>query len=124
MPPVLLLVAWTCRHYGQRDPAIRRARGALATARRRLKDPNSPLDQLHEAFAGYFRDRLGLPAGQLTPRELAERLGERKMDGDLVERASRMLDRLAAARFGGAVGDQATGREALRILQEVERCLP
>ena len=122
-PPVLLLVAWSCRRYGQRDPAVRRARSALAVARRRLRNTKAPLDELHEAFAGYFRDRLGLPAGQLTPRELAERLGSRGVDGELAERASGMLDRLAAARFGGSAGDQATGREALRILQEVERCV-
>ncbi len=123
MPPVAFLVAWTCRRYGRRDPAIRRARGALGVARRRLRDSKAPLDQLHEAFAGYFRDRLALPAGQLTPRELAQRLGARGMDGDLAERASRMLEQLAAARFGGSAGNHATGREALRILQEVDRCL-
>ena len=123
VPPLLFIVARAWRRYGQRDPAVRRARGALAVARRRLRNPKAPLDELHEAFAGYFRDRLELPAGQLTPKELAERLGARKMDGDLVERASRMLDRLAAARFGGSADDHAAGREALRILQEVERCL-
>jgi len=123
MPPVAFLVVWACRRYGQRDPAIRRARNALATARRRLKASDSPLDQLHDAFAGYFRDRLLLPAGQLTPKELGARLGARGVDGDLAERASGMLEQLAAARFGGSGDGQATGREALRILQEVERCL-
>ena len=88
-----------------------------------MRSAEGQADASRAAFADYFRDRLALGSGELTPKDLAEILGTQNIDRRVIDEAAGLLDRLLAARFGAAAGHDQLAQEAIRILEEVERCL-
>jgi hypothetical protein len=122
VPPALFGGCWLGLRLKNRDPSVRRAQRALAAAQRRLKSAGAKPEESWSAFAEYFRDRLDLAGGELTPRELTATLTSRGVDPLLARSAAELLDRLSAARFGGA-SDQPLGGEAAALLLEIDRCL-
>jgi hypothetical protein len=116
----VLLLGWM-KH---RDPQRVRAGSAQRKALQQIDDAGSNVELILRGYTSYFRDRLMLPAGELTPRDIEIALAEHGVNGDLATRCSKTLDGLLSHRFGGAaVGVDLAGEVRDRI-REVERCLP
>lgn len=120
---------WLSRQAADRgDPARRRRRTALASARALLReagraaDGESGLAAVARAVRGYVADCLDLPAGAVDAAAI-ERLGAERGCPDDASRLALMLDRCDQARFGGAATAGATGAvaEALQLLERIER---
>jgi hypothetical protein len=122
-PPAALGLLALAIRLRRRDPRARVRQKALSCARAALSRGDIGWEDASRAYQGYFRDRLGLPAGEITPADLGGELERRGVPARLRDDTARILDRLLAGRFGGAgaePGDAA--REAMGILEEVERC--
>jgi hypothetical protein len=106
----------------RRDPRERARARALARARAELAAAGASFDALSEAYQGYFRDRLGLPAGEITPRDLEARLEALGVPEDVRRRAVETLESLLSGRFGGAAGSAEELRaRAVETLLAIER---
>jgi hypothetical protein len=121
-PPVAFgLLAFTLR-LRRRDPRARLRERALARARAVLSSSTIGWEEASRAFQGYFRDRLGLPPGEITPGDLGHELERRGAPAEIRGETVRLLDRLLAGRFGGEAAEpRAVAGEALRILTDVEQ---
>jgi hypothetical protein len=122
-PPCLLgLVALVLR-LRRKDPASKRRSRALAKALAALS-PGSDPSAVAQVCEGYFRDRLGLPPGELTPADLAAALERAGAPSTARIAATELLEQAHAARFGG--GGDASGAlqaHATGVLKEIEQCL-
>ena len=121
--PALFVLVWTRRRLARRDPQRRRSRDALANARRALSAKNATPEQSATAFTQYIRDRLCLPSGELTPRDLAALLNERLADAETTSRAVAVLTDLQASRFGGDPDPHQLARRSVEAMEELDRCL-
>jgi hypothetical protein len=122
-PPAALGLLALALRLRRRDPRARLRERALARARAALSSGEAGWEDVSGAFQGYFRDRLGLPPGEITPGDLGGELERRGAPAALRGEAVRLLERSLAGRFGGeAVEPRALAGEALRVLGEVERC--
>lgn len=120
---------WLSRQAADRgNPAGRRRRAALATARAQLReagragDGEPGLACVARAVRGYVADALDLPAGAVDAAAIA-RLGAERRCADDAGRVAQLLDRCDQARFGGAGATDAAGAiaEALELLERIER---
>jgi len=122
-PPLLLAVVAAVLRLRRRDPALRRRGAALANALRALGTASEPA-AVAAILETYFRDRLSLPPGEVTPndaRRALERSGAPAAPRDV---AAGLLERAQAARFGaGGSSGASLGDEARKVLEEVEICL-
>ena len=111
-----------------RNPAGRRRRAALATARGHLKsvattgDNADGLALVSRAVTGYVADCLDIPATAVGNAELAE-LAERRRFPAAGSALASLLERCDQARFGGRSGAAAAdlAAEALESLVALER---
>jgi tetratricopeptide (TPR) repeat protein len=111
-----------------RNPAGRRRRAALATARGLLKTAAATADNadglalVSRAVTGYVADCLDIPATAVGTAELAE-LADRRGLPAAGSSLAALLDRCDQARFGGRSGAAATdlAAEALESLAALER---
>lgn len=131
LAPAVLLGGWRWwlgrQAADRRDPAGRRRRGALATARGVLKEAaggggEQALAGVARAVTGYVADCLDLPAAAVGAQEIRS-LGEQRSRADAAERLAALLERCDQARFGGvAAGDAgAMAAEAETLLAALER---
>lgn len=123
LPPLLFVLLAVLLRFRGRDASHRRKSHALGSALAALS--NQP-DALHlsQACEGYFRDRLELPPGEVTPVDLSAALTRQGVPPELQTSAVKLLEHIHAGKFGGE--QEATGAlvsEAQAVLQEVERCL-
>ena len=124
LPPAAFLLLLASRRRGRRDPVLVRRQKALARAHGRLRGDALSTEEVSGAFQDYFRERLALGDGELTPPELSNNLGDRTVEPALGAKVSSLLERLLAGRFGGH-GESATtlAAEAVALLSEVDRCV-
>lgn len=132
LAPVALLGGWRWwlgrRAADLRDRAGRRRRGALTTARSRLRDaaraadPETGLALVARAITGYVADSLDLPAGAAGAAEIAA-LGEARRCPDVARDLAELLERCDQARFGGQSGTGAASLAdaALGGLERLDR---
>ncbi len=122
-PPALIALLAVLRKLRHKDPAMKRRAQALARALSVLSSESSA-PSTAAACEGYFRERLDLPPGEVTPGDVAEALTRRGLPDPLRRSASDLLERVHASRFGGA---RETANElasqAARVLREVDKCL-
>ena len=122
VPPAIFLLAllWTRR--GKTDPVRARQKKALSAARRALESARDN-DGLSMAFQDYFRDRLQMPPGEITPVQLESELAERAVDTQLATECRRHLETLLAGRFGGAgTATENLAGESIALVERVDRC--
>ena len=117
------LLQWR-RRFLVSNVALRRRRGALKAARRKLREARQSGDVAGAmaAVLGYVADRLDLPAGGMTRAEAVRHLEEAVRDDGVVARVDAVLESCEAARFGG--GGEAVEALFPRIgscLKELER---
>jgi hypothetical protein len=123
LPPLLFVLLAMLLRFRGRDASHRKKAQALSKALAALADPPDAVHLSH-AYEGYFRDRLELPAGEVTPADLAGALARQGVPPELHTSTVNLLERIHAEKFGGA--REATGAlvaESHASLQEVERCL-
>ncbi len=80
------------------DGVGQRARGAGRAFERALQEGQDALD----ALLAYLGDRLGVAPAAVVSPDLAERLAARGLDGALATEVALLVERGAAARYGGA----------------------
>ncbi len=130
--PAAFLGAWRWRlgqlAAGKLDPAGRRRRGALASARALLAqagasgDGQASLSLVTRAVTGYVADTLDRPVASIGPdeiRQVAERRGASPVGVALVS----LLERCDHARFGGQEGGAASAlaTEAGALLSSLDK---
>lgn len=123
VPPLVFALALVARRL-RRDPSRLRRDRALSRARSRLARAESSAEEAAAAFQDYFRDRVALGSGELTPGDLTAALNERGVPEEPQSAAVDLLERFLSARFGGggaSAGELA--QEADRLLRELDRCL-
>ena len=86
LPPVLLALLAVVVRRGKRDPRQKRAEQALGRARSRFPAA-AGCEEISSVFQDYFRERLSLGDGELTPVDLRRHLADRGVAEDLTERA-------------------------------------
>jgi len=130
--PAALLAAWRWwlgrLDAERRDPAGRRRRGALASARAVLKtidargNDHENLAAVARAVTAYVGDCLDRPAAAVGSAEIAE-LAARRGHAELGVALSDLLDRCDQARFGGRTGTTATklATEAVALLSGLDK---
>lgn len=120
---------WLGRREAERqNPAARRRRGALGTARVLLRgvgtagDGEEALALVARAVTGYVADCLDLPAGAVGGREIAELGALRGQAGAAADLAG-LLERCDQARFGGQATVDAgrAATEAGELLARLDR---
>jgi len=124
-PPLLFAGFFLALKLSRRDPALQARRTALKKAIRAVQQAGGDIEALAEAYQGYFRDKFGLPPGELTPAQVAGALAARGVDADLTAKARGHLEVLLAARFGGGSGgveQERLSERTLALLREVEKC--
>jgi hypothetical protein len=98
------------------DPSRqRRARASRRFAER--LDVDGPL----RAFSAYLADRLGLGEGALLSKDVEARLLSAGIEEELAKRAAQLIDELGAARYGGALAEEAGAERARELVQAFER---
>ncbi len=125
-PPVLyaFLLVYLRR---RRDPrrAERSAQGrALARALAGLGSAGGDAEIASAAYQNFFREKLQLGSGEITPGDLRRSLRERAVDDGAVERAVELLDGFLSARFAGdgrEIGE--LSQRAGTLLREIQACL-
>jgi hypothetical protein len=127
-PPLILLALHAILKALKRDPRLRAKDRALAMASRELSKGGMDADQIAQAYQEYFRARLGLPAGEITPSDLSRELARNRVPQELRASAACLLEQLLAGRFGGGGAGGGNGREklqgdALSTIKEVHRCV-
>lgn len=122
--PVLFGIALLVRSRGQRDPTQIQRDQALQRAQSRLRAADLKYEAAATAFQDYFRDRLGVSDGELTPRDLTAALSRESLPESLQSQATTLLERFLSARFGGG-GDsvEELSKQATDLLSEVNQCL-
>lgn len=122
-PPFLFLALVVLRLLARRNPQSRARLHALSRARTRILASGLDFDGLCEAYQDYFRERLSLPAGELTPADLARTLSHVGALPTVQSKAERLLEEMLAGRFGGAPQvPESLRSETLQTLREVDRC--
>ncbi len=134
VPPLVLLGLWFWRKRQERysrDLGLKRRE----TAARRARADAQQLESATELSAGeraertslilrgYIGDRTGAPGAALTPPEAEERLLGAGVPEALARRVREILDRLEAARFGGANPGGAGGRGIEALIGELESAM-
>lgn len=90
---------------------------AASVFRERIQSPNADLAQV---FAAYLAQRLQCPPAAVISGDLDAKLARAGIPADLAARAASLLDRLVAARYGGAKPADPQ-REAIVLVEEIER---
>jgi hypothetical protein len=122
-PPAVFAAILLLRRAARRDPARERREKALVRARAELRAPGLDPGGVARAFQDYFRGRLGLPPGELTPADLAAALARAGAPEAPRAACASLLERLLAGRFGlRDESAEALAAEAARALEEVDRC--
>ena len=122
-PPAVFGLVVLARR-GRRDPRRVIRDKALSRAMSRLAHEEDEAGEGAAAFQDYFRDRLALAAGELTPGDLHVALDARGVPGALQKSATRLLEQFLSARFGG--GGRAArelSEDARLLLKELDPCL-
>ena len=123
-PPLILLALHLTLKASKRDPRLRAKDRALKQASRQLSQAGLGSDQAAQAYQEYFRERLGLPGGEITPTDLTSELARHRVPLELCAAATRLLERLLASRFGGGgEGAEKLTKEALKTLAEIHPCV-
>lgn len=126
-PPAAFAGMLLFRKLKRRDPRRVRIRAAAGRARAALARPGLPPAAIARAYQDYFRDRLDLPAGEITPGELERTLRDRGVGEAATAGAVAALERTLAASFSAGAGmrvDAGALADAARTaIEEVERCL-
>jgi len=123
LPPLLFVLLIALLRFRGRDASHHKKSQALGKALAALAARPDALHLSH-ACEGYFRDRLELPPGEVTPVDLSAALTRQGVPPELQTSAVHLLERIHAGKFGG--GQEATGAlvtETQAALQELERCL-
>ncbi len=82
------------------DSGLRRRHRALSRLRKALRSVDDS-ETASLCLRRYIGDKLGLEGGALTPDEVEANLRRRGVDEETVVASARLLDRLAAAQYGG-----------------------
>ena len=102
--------------------ALRRARQALAQARRKREDPHGAAARV---LNGYLSDKVNRPVVGLTRSALTQVLLMRGITPQLIERVETCLSASEAGRYGGPSRGEDNGRAVLneteRLLKELDR---
>ncbi|MCZ6792220.1 MAG: BatD family protein [Planctomycetota bacterium] len=125
IPPLLFLLVALALRSARRRPEERTRAQAYGKARTAIRAAGGDHERLSRAFQDYFRERLGLPPGEITPAQLGAELERVEVPREVAERACRQLEELLESRFGGlSASADPFGSNALDILREVEACRP
>ncbi len=120
-PPILFLGYLFVRRSRTKDPAIRARQRALTSAKEAIASSGTDLEGISESYQNYFRQRFGLPDGELTSPQLRETLVRHDAAIDVVERAVDCLETLLASRFGAGSGSaDAIAARSAEILTEID----
>ncbi len=130
-PPVAflgLLALQRRRRRFELDAGLKRRRGALRAARRKLRgldfaaDPRRAVELGSRCLREYVGDKLGLEGCALTPAECEEHLRARAVDESLAVEARELLESLEAAQYGVAPAASAPAVARLEpMLRRLER---
>lgn len=138
LSPLALLGAWRLYLFRlsseRRDPAARRRRRALGTARQVLaqareagEEPAAGLALVARAVTGFVADCTGVPAASIGPSEVAD-FAASQGAAESGDRLRRILDLTETARFGGfaapesleaGAGSEALAAEAGQLLEQL-----
>lgn len=122
-PPICLAAIALLRRWRRRDPAQRRRAAAWSQALAALGTTSEPA-AVARVCETYFRERLGLPMGEVTPADTRSALEHCGAPATLRDQVAELLERAQASRFGAAgLAAGSLTDDARRILQEVEGCL-
>ncbi|HVR74915.1 MAG TPA: BatD family protein [Planctomycetota bacterium] len=124
LPPALFTGLALASRLSRRDRSKSLRSRALGRAKSALASAGSDGAAAARALETYFRERLALPPGEVTPRDVAASLEGEGVPPPIVQAARDALERVHAARFGGAAaGPTALAEDARRLVVEVDRCL-
>ncbi len=121
-PPLAFLGLALGLKLRRRDPALKRKSQALARATTALS-ATSDARAIAQILDAYFRDRLGLPPGEVTQADVTAALERTGAPVTTRLGAAGLIEKAHAARFGASGNDAAFADEAGRLLREVEACL-
>lgn len=115
---VLTIIVRTKRAAPRPDLAAGRAPDAAAEFARAMDVPDADTGA---ALAGYLAVRLGVPPASVIGGDVAARLVAAGMRAELATRAATLLERLVAARYGGAPADSGAVADARAVVAAIER---
>ncbi|MBT4817573.1 MAG: protein BatD [Lentisphaerae bacterium] len=130
---LLFGVLWFRRRHS--DPLAARARQAAREFRRSTKpislafaeDEAGGHAALLEALRAYFGSKLGTAAGAITFRDVAARLEESGVNGDVLQRLQTLFEQCEASTFAGGAGQHIPAEELLTqsraLVDELEGAL-
>ena len=123
-PPILFMLALLARRAARTDPTKTRRDKALTRARVRLGRVDRGFDEAVAAFQDYFRERLELGSGEITPPDLRRALQEHGVPTALGEATTELLENFLSARFGGGTHSATElADRAEPLLKEINECL-
>ena len=131
IPPVAFVCVWgfSALTRSGRDQAVKRRRGALRIAERRIHDalanklpPGEFHGEIAAALAGYIADRLNEPPARFLGPAAVSFLQERGVNDNLVQRCAALLERCEQAAYAG-IGDSDTSLAdaARQCIKQLER---
>src|SRR5690606_20331276 len=123
VPPGILVAAALGLVIARRPREARARDRALKEARSRIRAARGSLETTSSAYGDYFRERFGLPQGELDPRELDTALANEGVSEETREEARGCLDALLAARYGVGANDgspEQIAERARAVLEAVE----
>lgn len=111
------------------DVAGRRLAKAGKVARKRLRKARSVMgasdggslfyDELVKAIWGYLSDKLTIPASQLSRHNIADRLKDKNVSEEVINRTIELLDRCEMARYTPGSDEQSSMNEMLQDTETV-----
>jgi hypothetical protein len=123
LPPLGYLAVLLVLRLRSRDPSQVVRQRALRRAEHALSAAGLDAEAASAAYQDYFRDRLGLPPGEVTPAQLRAALEARHVPIELAGSAVAELEALLAGRFGGAAeAPEALAARSLEVIRKIERC--
>jgi oxygen tolerance protein BatD len=114
------------------DQGLRRRRGAVASARKRLRQSveqfaagqsGQGVDLIQDAFVHLIADVTDLPEAGLTPKDIRAQLNALEVEDALMDHVGSVLDRCDASRYGTSVQDQSLIDEAQQTLDALIQAL-
>jgi len=127
--PAIFLVTWISLTLARArgDDAVRRRRGALRSAERRINNarrlpPTARFGEIEASLASYLADRLNEPPARFLGRGAVDFLEQRGVEPDIVSRWRELIERCERAAYAGDEdGDASLAGLAHRCAQEMER---
>jgi hypothetical protein len=121
IPPTLFASIGIALLAARRSPADRARASAGAKARIGWSKSGEDSEAKSIVLANYFRDRLGLPPGEVTPVQIEQALEAHGVAVELRAEARVALERLQASRFAGLGREGVATRDLRALVERIEK---